>query len=74
MRNVYERVAQAARRFFAVTGLPVPGFARRVHRVATSATARGTSSDIDREAEAQRRAIERLEVMAYIDRLGHRDD
>lgn len=74
MRDLYKRIARGARRFFAATGIPVPGLARRVHRAALNATAKHSSPKLEREIEAQRKAIERLEVVAYIDRIGRRED
>ena len=74
MRDLYPRFAQAGRRFFAATGIPVPSLARRAHRAVLGARARRSHSDLEREIEAQARAIERLETLAYIDRLGRRKD
>jgi hypothetical protein len=74
MHETYLRLAQAGRRFFAATGIPVPGFIKGAHRLLVSPGLTRRRSKLDREVEAQARAIERLETMAYIDRLGRRQD
>jgi hypothetical protein len=65
----------------------VPGRARSEHRAALMAIKRNppkldalhateqhSLQELEQEIEAQRRAIERLDVLAYIDRIGRRED
>ena len=73
MRNLYLAVATAARRFFVVTGIPVPRFARRAHR-ALGAALGDERHDLREEVEALQRRLERLETMAYLDRIGRPPD
>jgi hypothetical protein len=73
MRNIYLAIADAARRFFVATGIPVPRLARRVHRV-LHRTLADDKRDLREEVAALARAVDRLETMVYIDRIGRRPD
>jgi hypothetical protein len=74
MRDLYVRLSDVGRRFFNASGIPVPRLLRRLNRTLLAGrSGRGMSSK-ELEIEAQARAIERLETMAYLDRLGRRDE
>jgi hypothetical protein len=74
MRRTYVAIAGLARRFFEVTGIPVPTFVRRVHRASLGASFSRRETDVRDEVAALSQALERLETMAYIDRVGRRSD
>jgi len=73
MRNLYLAVATAARRFFVVTGIPVPRFARRANRALGTALG-DEKRDLRQEVAALARRLERLETMEYLDRIGRPPD
>ena len=79
-RSRYRKAAAAGRRFFAVTGIPVPRFARRANRRLAS-TFGGSRSDhsqeveaLLKEVEALRERVDRLETAVYLASIGHRPE
>ena len=74
MARIFRALKSAARRFFAVTGIPVPRAVRRLRKRFRRREAAQPVVDLRAEVEAIRRSVERLEAQAYIDRLGSREE
>ena len=78
--NRYRGFTGAARRFFDVTGIPVPRFARRAYRAVGAAFdddrpyLRREVKALRREVELLRREVDRMEMRAHLDSVGRRPD
>jgi len=81
MHSIYSALAGVARQFFRRTGFPVPPLLRRAHRRIRNSRSdqaggrvREETRGLREEVAALASAVERLETMAYIDRIGSRPE
>lgn len=74
MHRSYLAIVGAGRRLSAAARIPVPGPLRRLNRAIRRALSNDVRSDREVEIAALARGLERLETMAYVDRIGRRPD